>query len=283
MVIGMLAVSCVPSQTQATPKESQLATLAPTITQVPMAISINSIGISVEEYQQELLRLQQAQTQLGIASTPEEQKQQVIDDFTDQLLLEQGAVQAGFSVDDAGLQARIDALAVQMGGQDKLAAWESANSYTPNTFAEAMKRSISVAWQRDQIAGSIPATADQVHVRQILVQTESTANDLLAQIKAGADFATLALTYDPVTGGDLGWFPQGYLTQPEVDTAAFSLEPGQTSQIIKSAIGYHIILVIERDPQHELSPDARRVLQEKKLTEWLDAARTASQIIINIP
>ena len=283
MVIGMLAVSCVPSQTQATPKESPSATLAPTITQVPMAISINNIGISVEEYQQELLRLQQAQTQLGIASTPEEQKQQVIDDFTDQLLLEQGAVQAGFSVDDAGLQARIDALAVQMGGQDKLAAWESENNYTTSTFAEAMKRSISVAWQRDQIASSIAATADQVHVRQILVQTESTANDLLAQIKAGADFATLALTYDPVTGGDLGWFPQGYLTQPEVDAAAFSLQPGQTSEIIESAIGYHIILVIEKDPQHELSPDAQRVLQEKKLTEWLDAARSASQIMINIP
>lgn len=248
-----------------------------------MAISINNIGISIEEYQQELLRLQQAQTQLGIASTPEEQKQQVIDDFTDQLLLEQGAVQAGFTVDDAGLQARIDALAVQMGGQDKLAAWESANNYTPNTFGEAMRRSILAAWQRDQIANSIPATADQVHVRQILVQTESTANDLLAQIKAGADFATLALTYDPVTGGDLGWFPQGYLTQPEVDAAAFSLQPGQTSEIIKSAIGYHIILVIEKDPQHELSPDARRVLQEKKLTEWLDAARSASQIMINIP
>jgi len=248
-----------------------------------MAITINTVGITVEEYQQELTRLQQAQTQLGISSTPEEQKQKLIDDFTNQLLLEQGAIQGGFILDDAPLQARIDALASTLGGQDKLTAWESANSYTVDTFREAMRRSIAVAWQRDQIANSVPTTAEQVHVRQILVQTESTANDLLAQIKAGADFATLALLYDPVTGGDLGWFPQGYLTQPEVEAAAFALQPGQTSEIIKSAIGYHILYMIERDPQHELSPDARRVLQEKKLTEWLDAARTASQIVINVP
>ncbi len=248
-----------------------------------MAITINNVGISVEEFQQELTRLQQAQTQLGVSSTPEEQKQKVIDDFTDQLLLEQGAYQAGFTLDHATLQARIDALAAEMGGQDKLTAWESTNSYTADSFSEAMRRNIAVAWQRDQIANSVPITADQVHVRQILVQTEETANEILAQIKAGADFATLALTYDPVTGGDLGWFPQGYLTQPEVDTAAFALQPGQTSEIIKSAIGYHIIFVIERDPQHPLSPDARRVLQEKKLAEWLDAAKSSSQITLNVP
>ncbi len=237
----------------------------------------------MEEYQQELVRLQQAQTQLGVSTTPEEQKQKVLDDFTNQLLLEQGAIQGGFTLEDSALQARIDQLASQLGGQDKLTAWEAANNYTPDTFREAMRRSIAVAWQRDQIINSVPTTADQVHARQILVQTEETANDLMAQIKAGADFATLASAYDPFTGGDLGWFPQGYLTQPEVEAAAFALQPGQTSEIIKTAIGYHILYVIERDPQHELTPDARRVLQEKKLSEWLDAAKAASQIVINVP
>ena len=282
LFILFFAASC-GSQTPVTPSATPTATLTPTATQPPMAISINAVGVSMEEYQSELVRLQQAQTQLGTSGTSEDQKQKVVDDFTNQLLLEQGAIQGGFTLDDSALQARIDQLASQMGGQDKLTAWEAANNYTPDTFREAMRRSIAVAWQRDQIINSVPTTADQVHARQILVQTEETANDLLAQIKAGADFATLASTYDPVTGGDLGWFPQGYLTQPEVDAAAFALQPGQTSEIIKSAIGYHILYVIERDPQHELTPDARRVMQEKKLTEWLDAAKAASQIVINVP
>ncbi len=44
------------------------------------------------------------------------------------------------------------------------------------------------------------------------------------QLQAGADFATLAYRYDPLTGGDLGWFPRGVLTQPAVEEAAFSLQ-----------------------------------------------------------
>lgn len=238
--------------------------------------------MTLEEYQQELLRLQDAQAQLGKTSTPEEQKQKVLTDLEDQLLLIQGASQGGFTVDDTTLQNRIDALAQKMGGQDKLTTWQTTNFYTPETFQQAMRRSIAAAWQRDQIVNSVPAAADQIHALQILVQTEETANTILTELKAGADFATTALTYDPTTGGDLGWFPQGYLLQPEVEAAAFALEPGQFSEVIKSAIGFHIVYVIERDAQHELTPDARRVLQEKKLSEWLDAARATSQIVVNI-
>jgi peptidyl-prolyl cis-trans isomerase C len=239
--------------------------------------------VTLAEYQQELLRLQDAQSQLGITSNAEEQKQKVLADLTDQLLLEQGATQGGYMVDDSTLQSRIEQLAADMGGQDRLTEWQNTNHYTPDTFAQAMRRSIAAAWQRDQIINSVPDLADEVHARQILVQTEGTASELLAQLKAGADFATLAMTYDPTTGGDLGWFPQGYLLQPEVETAAFALQPGQYSEVIKSAIGYHIIYVIERDANHELTPDARRALQEKKLSDWLDAAKAASQIVIAIP
>jgi peptidyl-prolyl cis-trans isomerase C len=247
-----------------------------------MAVSINGVGVSLAEYQQELLRLQDAQTQLGKTSTPEEQSQKVLADLTDQVLLQQGAEQGGFSVDDATLQSRVDQLAAKLGGQDKLAAWETTNHYTDVTFRQALRRSIEVAWQRDQIINSVPTTADEIHARQILVQTQETANSILTQLKAGADFATLALEYDPTTGGDLGWFPKGYLLQPEVETAAFALQPGQYSEVVQSAIGYHIIFVIERDAAHELTPDARRVLQEKKLSEWLDAAKAASQIVVNV-
>lgn len=257
--------------------------MTPTSTQPPAALTVNGISVTLEEYQQELQRLQQAQSKLGITSTPEEQKKKVIDSFTDQLLMVQGAQQSGFTVDDATLQARIDKLAADIGGMDKLTTWETENAYTDSTFRDAMRRSIAVAWQRDQIANSVPETADQVHARQILVQTEDTANLILSKTQNGADFATLALQYDPTTGGDLGWFPKGYLTQPEVEEAAFSLQAGQTSGIIKSNIGYHIIFVIERDAAHPLSTDARRALQEAKITEWLEASRAASTIVVNVP
>ena len=285
IVVTILLAACSPVPASVTPSSTPTATIAATATATlePMALSINGVGVSLAEYQQEIQRLQDAQTQLGITSTTGEQSQKVLADLTDQLLLQQGAQQGGYSVDDAALQDRIDQLAAKMGGPEKLTAWETANYYTDGTFRQALRRSIEVAWQRDQIINSVPTTADEIHARQILVQTPETANSILTQLKAGADFATLALDYDPTTGGDLGWFPKGYLLQPEVETAAFALQPGQFSEVIHSAIGYHIIFVMERDAAHELTPDARRVLQEKKLSEWLDAAKAASQILINVP
>lgn len=279
---AIILSACNQQSTPATPQPTATLASTPTATEPPAALTINGISISLEEYQQELVRLQQAQTKLGITSTPEEQKQKVIESFTDQLLMVQGAQQAGFTVDDATLQAKIDALIAQIGGQDKLTAWMNENDYTETTFRDAMRRSIAVAWQRDQIANSVPVTADQVHARQILVQTEDTANLILSKLQNGADFASLALQYDPTTGGDLGWFPKGYLTQPEVEEAAFSLNAGQTSGIIKSSIGYHILYIIERDPSHPLSPDALRTLQEAKIAEWLEASRAASTIVVNV-
>ena len=249
-----------------------------TPTEAPMALKVNGDGITLVEYQADLVRLQKAQSDLSETATPEQQRDQVIQNFTDQLLLEQAAQKGGYSVDDATVQARVDDLATSLGGADKLASWETTNGYTDDSFKISLKREIYADWQRDQIINSVPETADQVHALQILVQDLANANSLLAQLKSGADFATLASTLDPTTGGDLGWFPQGYLTQPNVEAAAFALQPGQYSDVIKSDLGYHIIYVVERDANHPLSVDARRTLQEKTLNNWLQTQKAADQI-----
>ena len=244
-----------------------------------MALKVNGEGILLTEYQAELARLQKAQTDLGTTATADKQRDRVIEDFTDQLLLAQQAVKDGYSVDEATLKTRVDALATSMGSADKLAAWESANGYADDAFKTALKREISADWERDKIINAVPATADQVHALQILVQDQATAQSLLAELKAGSDFATLALTLDPTTGGDLGWFPKGYLTQPDVETAAFSLDVGKYSDIIKSDLGYHIIYVVKHE-DHALSVDARRALQENTLNEWLQSQKSTAKIEI---
>ncbi len=249
-----------------------------TPTEQPMALRVNGEGITMTEYQAELARLQQAQTEQGVTSTPDEQRDRVLDDLTDQMLLSQAAAQAGFVVDDATLQARIDTLASQMGGADKLQAWQTTYGYTDESFRIALRRSIAAAWQQEQIINTVPTTADQVHARQILVQEEANANLYYQQIQNGTVFADLAYTLDPTIGGDLGWFPQGYLTQPEVEEAAFALQPGEYSSVINSALGYHIIFVIERESDHALSVNARSILQQSKLDEWLESSRAAATI-----
>jgi len=122
-----------------------------------------------------------------------------------------------------------------------------------------------------------------VHARQIRVSTEQTANYVIAQLAGGVDFATLAYQYDPLTGGDLGWFPRGYLTQPVIEEAAFALQVGEYSGVIKTELGYHIVYVIERDAAHPLSDDARNVLQHLALENWVKEQRTAAVIEILVP
>ena len=97
-------------------------------------------------------------------------------------------------------------------------------------------------------------TQEQIRASHILLKTEGKdeaavrkqAEDVLAQVKAGGDFAELARKFSEDTskeqGGDLDFFTRGRMV-PEFEAAAFALAPGQTSEIVKSLFGFHIIRV----------------------------------------
>jgi peptidyl-prolyl cis-trans isomerase C len=101
----------------------------------------------------------------------------------------------------------------------------------------------------ETIAGKPGET--EVHARHILVASEDDAKKIIAELKGGADFATIAKerSNDPSgqqQGGDLGWFKQGDML-PEFSTVAFSLKPGQVSDSpVHTQYGWHVIKVEER-------------------------------------
>ncbi len=240
---------------------------------------VNGEGIPLAEYQAEVERYLSAQSALGVQVSEEEARARVLDDLIAQVLLAQGARERGFQADDALVQERIEKLSAQVGGAEALSAWQAAHGYTPEAFTAALRRAIEAAWMRDQILAEVPLTTEQVHVRQILLYNEDAARTVLEQLNAGADFDELAAQYDPLTRGDLGWFPRGYLLEPAIEEAAFSLQPGQVSEIIVSRVGYHIIKVLERDPRRPLSPDALLRLQELALSRWVEQRRQQSEIV----
>ena len=255
----------------------------PTPTSAPLALVVNGEGILLSEYEAEIIRLQSALSQLGKEMSPEEQKDQVMNSFIDQLLMAQAAARAGFSVSDDALQQRIDKLVQELESPEKLSEWQTTNGYTEDTFRVALKREMAVAWQRDAITNGVPTTAEQIHARQLFFKNEANAIAAQKKLESGIDFSTLAEEQDATLGGDLGWFPRGMLTQPEVEEAVFAMQPGETSGIIASSLGYHIVNVLERENDHPLSTEARLMLQEKALQDWLTAEREKSTIEILVP
>ena len=105
------------------------------------------------------------------------------------------------------------------------------------------------------------STPEQIRASHILLKTEggqedtavkARAEEVLEQAKAGADFSELARKFSEdeasaTNGGDLDYFGRGRMV-PEFDQAAFALEAGQISHLVKSQYGYHIIKVVDKKP-----------------------------------
>ena len=140
------------------------------------------------------------------------------------------------------------------------------------------------------VTADVPTAVEQVHARYIQVDDEALAQSLLDQIRNGGDFGILAQQYslDRVTGdngGDLGYFAQGSLLVPEVEAAAFALEPGQHSEVIVASradgVGttYYLVQVLEKDPQRILTADLLFVRLQERFEQWLTEQRAQAEII----
>jgi peptidyl-prolyl cis-trans isomerase D len=142
------------------------------------------------------------------------------------------------------------------------------------------------------------SSPEQLQASHILLKTEGKddaavkkqAEDLLAKVKGGADFAALAKKFseDEVSaakGGDLGPFGRGDMVK-EFDDAAFSLAPGQISDLVKTQYGYHIIKGGEKKPAAQRSLDEVRPQIEDTLKSeraQAEAERIASDLAGKLP
>jgi len=112
---------------------------------------------------------------------------------------------------------------------------------------------------------------ESIHAKHILItvrgqnakeadaKAQEKINQILAEIKQGADFNTLAKQHSQdegsaQNGGDLGWFTRGQMV-PEFEQAAFALKPDELSDPVRSQFGYHIIQVMDRKEKNQRSFD----------------------------
>jgi len=158
---------------------------------------------------------------------------------------------------------------------------------------------LKVVYQQNIQQFQVP---NRVHAQHILLMTvggktdaevaevKKKAEDILAQSKKkGANFEDLAKKYseDPgskAKGGDLGWLVQGQ-TVPEFEKAAFSLNKGEISDLIKTQYGFHIIKVLDKETAHTKTLDeVKDTLRPNFLLNKVDqeASKTTDQISADI-
>ena len=135
---------------------------------------------------------------------------------------------------------------------------------------------------------------DEVHARHILIRVQSPdskeearkqAQTLLDRVHGGEDFASLAKQYShdgsKDEGGDLGFFGRGQMV-PEFEKAAFSLKPGEVSDLVETQFGFHIIKVEDRREPSLDDPDFQQQvltkLDQTQLEKKIDDIAAASKV-----
>ena len=199
-------------------------------------------------------KLVYAQSELDSISVTDEEVKQRIDYQISVFQQQYGSIKRveemyGMSIEKIKRELRDDVrknLMVQRMRQTKFAGIEASRREVEEFF-HTYKDSI----------GLIPEKLSIFHIfknpkasERIKKKSRELAQSLLDSLKAGADMSVLAKEYsdDPgsaALGGDLGFVKRGVF-YPEFEAAAFTLAPGEYSEVIESPVGFHIIYMVER-------------------------------------
>jgi parvulin-like peptidyl-prolyl isomerase len=206
----------------------------------------------------------------------------VLTQTVDRWLLRKIAADQGIIISEAEVRAKIESERAEIQASalyESWAAYLQANGFTEKSFEQVVGDTLMLVAliERQQV----DTQEAQVHLAHIALSDNATAQEVVAKLKAGEDFARLAAQYssDEQTkdaGGDLGWLSQE-LMLPELVEATRRLEPGQFSDAIPTRYGFTVLTVLEREMREA---DASVVAQRKQaaLMAILTAERARAEI-----
>jgi parvulin-like peptidyl-prolyl isomerase len=202
-----------------------------------------------------------------------------------------GAPQLGISVSDDEIEAKIRQ---NLGLSDSADAATYADAYrrvvrdsglSPNEYRELIGSELLEDKIRQKLRADIPASAEQVKLRDIRVVSQQDAQDVLGRLAAGEDFATIAseVSYDTETknkGGEMDWMPRAAL-EPAVGDAVFALEAGQLTDPIWSSQTntWYVYQVMEKSPSMEVTDTQRTLIENQSYTNWQDQVSAETAIV----
>lgn len=226
-------------------------------------------------------------------------KEQILDKIIMEKIIEKETSKMDINVSDQEIEEKVEEYIAMTGGQEEFSEFLESNDLTRDYFVENLKKEILVNKHREKFIGSIEIKEKEartffdenkenlevIKASHILVKTEEQAQELLDRINSGEDFGELAkkLSVDKASallGGDLGYFTKGTRIA-EFEDVAFNLEKNQTSDIVKTEVGYHIIKLVDRkDTFEELEDEIAMVLKEEKYKEEMTKLREKAKVRI---
>ncbi len=132
----------------------------------------------------------------------------------------------------------------------------------------------------------VPASAESVRYRQILVSEPEKADELVAEIKGGGDFAALAaedfnLDFEnKENGGNVGWVPRGVL-DADTEELLFPLEVGAITTI-PTASGVLVVEMRKKDDDHPVAEDQKEALAAGLFYDWVEKKKQSLSIVSNV-
>jgi len=262
-------------------------------------------------------------------AVPADQRDRVYRGVLDQLvayrLLMQETKARQIEVADAEVDARIAQIQQQFPSPDVFKQALAQQSMTMEQLREDAKSDMRVAKMLEAEVNSKVAVQPQeidafyrdnpdkfrqgerVRASHILIRTDEKADaktkdaarqkaaDILAQVKAGKDFAELAKQHsqDPgsaANGGDLGFFQQGQMVGA-FERAAFALKPGEVSDVVETPFGFHIIKLAQKEaartvPLEQVKPQIEQFLQnqqrQQKTQAFIESLKAKGKVEILI-
>jgi foldase protein PrsA len=210
-------------------------------------------------------------------------------------LILQQAIESEYKVTDEELKEAIKTQKEQYG--ESFDMFLMQQGITEKFFEKNIKSTLiqqkmieSIEISDEDINAGIANMKKEINARHILVKDKKTADEVLAKLKEGGDFAKLAKEYstEPAaqeSGGDLGWFGPGKMV-PEFEKAAFALKKGEISEPVETSFGFHIIELVDtreaklEQTDEELKATVTDTLKKAQFEEKLVQLLKASAIDI---
>lgn len=223
----------------------------------------------------------------GLTTKPTSQqvRTMVLDRMVKEELVRQLARRRNVTVSQADLQAEMNKLVEQSGDTAAVAAQiKQLYNWDLETFRQ---RVVEPYLLRQRLQESI-GTDESINAAEA-----ERAQQLLERVQPGTeDFQAIAREVnEDVTkssGGDLGIFSRGQ-RDPALEAAAFSLEVGQVSGLVRTSEGWHILKVLEKIPADEPSGEGERVhvahlfISAKPLDQWLFEQAQQQGVMVFVP